>query len=56
MIVGSRCGMERHKRKNGLVEDNIMRYIDVSYRNFKALETFMHITIAKENTAGRPKL
>jgi hypothetical protein len=56
MIAGSCCGMERCKRKNILIEDDIARNINVSCRNLKALETFMHITIAKENTAGRPKL
>jgi hypothetical protein len=50
MIASSRCGMERCKRENRLIEDDITKNIDA------ALETFMHIVIAKENTMGRPKL
>jgi hypothetical protein len=48
--------MKGRKRKNGLIEDDIVRYIDAPSGDIQALETFMHIAIAKEYTAGGTKL
>jgi hypothetical protein len=44
--------MNCRKQKNGLIEDDIVRYIDVLAGDIQALETFMHIIIAKEYTVG----
>jgi hypothetical protein len=56
MITCTCIRIKRSKWKNGFIEDDIMRYIDVTGGNIKVFKTFVHIAISKEYTMSGSEL
>jgi hypothetical protein len=49
-------GIQFAKWKNCFIEDNISRYIDLTFSNIKAFKPLVHVTIAEKHILFRPKL